>query len=236
MSQLRKYLNKELDERDFDRFTQLLVEKKFDREKKEEWARLLKDNHNIQRQNGGSSPTIRRSLRWSLAAAATVALLIASVVFWPRTSSPNYQQLAEQYVRELPVMADQLVFRKGQFQEDASRIKANEAYIEQDFVTAIQQWELLISHQKANNYDRFYLGVSYLRTTPSQPEKALALLQEAQSTTPELRQEINWIMALAYIRTDQLTKAQSLLQTIVQNDEYMSAKAAQLLQELPATQ
>jgi hypothetical protein len=232
MSPLQKYLNKELGDKDFDRFTGFLVEKKFDQEQKEEWGRLLKENHNIQRQ----PQAIRRSLRWSLAAAAAAALLIASVVFWPQTSSSGYRQLADQYVQELPVMADQLVFRKGQFQEDATRIKANEAYIEQDFPTAIEQWELLISHQKDNNYDRFYLGVSYLRADKAQPEKALTLLQEAKLTTPELRQEINWIMALAYIQTDQLQNARILLETIVQNDEYMSAKAAQLLQELPATQ
>ena len=129
-------------------------------------------------------------------------------------------------------MADQAVARKGNFEEEELRMQANEAYTTRNFEAAIEYWELLVANQAENTFDLFYLGISYLRQKNSKPEKTIELLEQIQQQTTELRQEINWVLSLAYLQTEQEDKARTLLQSIVTNKEFMANSAEKLLTTL----
>jgi hypothetical protein len=231
MDKLKQYSSGNMKDEDMEKITERLINQKFDKEKKDAWKQLLKEQYGIEKEALPQTSNNIVFIRRLVAVAAALGLLI-SAFFLFRSPQPTYQQLADNYIEELPIMADQLVFRKGQFQEEATRISANEAYIKQNFEAAIGYWEELITNNTANNYDRFYLGVSYLRQKISQPNQAIDLLLQSKEQVPSLEQETNWILSLAYIRAGDVNNARTLLQSIVSEQAYMAEKAQELLDEL----
>ena len=229
MNQLRKYLNGQMEAGEMEEYTGLLIQKKFDQDQKESWGRILKDQYGVERKNATKNKVRSLSVRWIVGIAASFLLIIVSFFIVKQSSESPSQQLADQYIETLSIMADQSVHRKGQFQEETTRIKANEAYINKDFEEAIHHWQELQLNGHANSYDLFYMGVSYLRQKKSAPEQTISLLETIKEQAPGLVQEINWVLSLAYIKSGQLDKARLQLEAIVDNEAYMDEAARKLL-------
>jgi hypothetical protein len=232
MNQFKNFLNDEMDDEAMEEFVENIIHQKFDHEKKQAWSQILKDKHGLERKKQPDQTARVFSIRRILSIAAAIALILGAFYFIDQTSLSTDQALAQSYVDELPIMADQLVARKGDFNEDETRIKANEAYINMDFDSAVGYWTEIVNNQTDTPYDLFYLGVSTLRANPSQPKKAINFLLEAQTNAPNLRHEINWVLSLAYVRSGQIEKARPILKSIVATQEYMSEPAANLLELL----
>ena len=228
MNKLREYLSGQLNETEMERFTKQIIIQKFDQEKRADWTKELQEKYGVDRNKSARV----LPLRWAIGLTAAVAIAVGVFFIFPRAQAPEYQQLAVGYVETLPIMADQLVFRKGDFLEDEVRLKANNAYLDGNFETAIEQWNLLLQDQSATPYDRFYLGISYLRQATPAPARAIVLLEQVKPEVPALRQEINWVLGLAYLMEGTVNKAEPILSTIVEREEYMSSKAAELLDAL----
>ena len=232
MSYLRDFLRNKMDDDTMEEFTGSILHQKFDEDTKTEWEQVLREQYGVQRKKKSAGFAGIFTLRRVAAVAAVVALLIVSFIVLTRNTLPEQQQVAQSYIEELPIMADQLNFRKGDVEVDQIRLSANEAYIAEDFETAITKWELLYTNQQATPYDLFYLGVSYLKQQSSEPEKTIDLLLQAQPQAPSLRQEINWVLSLAYVRFGQVDQALPILEGIVADEEYMSEAAGVLLEGL----
>lgn len=232
MNQLNKFLNDEMDDEAMEEFAENILYQKFDHDKKQVWSQILKDKHGLERHQKIEQTAKVFTLRRILSIAAGIALILGVFYFVDSTGLPADQALAQSYVDELPIMADQLVARKGDFEVDKTRLKANEAYINLDFDAAVGYWNEIVNNKAETPYDLFYLGVSTLRASSSEPEKAINYLLEAQNSTPSLKHEINWLLSLAYVRSGQVEKARPILEEIVSKQEYMSKQAAELLKTL----
>ena len=228
-NRLDKYLNNRMTPEEMEKYTESLLHKKFDKERKAEWAKVLEEQYGVSRKQASAKNTRLHSLRWVIGVAASMLLLIVVFFLINTPSNSSSQQLADEYIQTLPIMADQLIFRKGDALKEEARIKANEAYINNNFEGAIGYWEELKLKDKANRYDQFYLGISYLRQKKSNPTQAIFLLEKAREQAPELIQETNWVLALAYLKANQLDKAYTLFQLIVDENAYMASEAKKLL-------
>ena len=231
MKKLKDYLSGNLKEEDMEHITEQLIRQKFDQEQRQAWNQILKDQYGVDRNTPSQKTKSILRLRWLIGTAAVLAIAL-SAYFLLQTQQHTYQQLADDYVENMPLMADQLVYRKGEFDVDKTRLNANEAYLEEDFKLAIQYWNELITNDAATDYDRFYLSISYLRNSRDGAQKAIDILIRIKPDLPGLEQEINWALSLAYMRSGQLPQAQELLENIVRNEAYMSAKAQKLLRSM----
>ncbi|MEL6657033.1 MAG: hypothetical protein AAFR36_11335 [Bacteroidota bacterium] len=230
MNLLKKYLDGDMEKDKMERLTTDLVYQQLDPVKKENWREVLRKEHGVERSKKASARLL--SMPRLIAIAASVALLITFVlIFNNKIATPAHQELAQEYITKLPIAGDQSVIRSAE-EEDELRLQANEAYVRGDYDTAIQDWESLIASGTATQYDRFYLGASYLRNEPGNPQKAVELLTQVEAA--ELQQEVNWVLSLAYLQLDDIASARPILERIVTEDAFMAAAAAQLLASLPA--
>jgi tetratricopeptide (TPR) repeat protein len=232
MNQLQKYLNGQMEAEELEAYTERLIREKYDEERRVEWSTLLLTKHGVKREPPLQSANRVLYLKWASGVAASLLLIVAMYfLLAPSPLSPG-QQLADQYLENLPIMADQKVMRKGGFQEEVIRIKANEAFIDHQYESAIELWTQLAARQKANGYDQFYLGISYLKQSAPEPGKAITQLQAAKAQNPELSQEADWVLALAYVKSGHSEEARTILENIVASRAFMSTKAEQLLRTL----
>lgn len=235
MSKLRNYLSGNIKEEDMEHLTEQLIRQKFDQEQRQSWSQMLKEQYGVDRNAPSKKAKSLQPLRWLITAAAALALIF-SAYFLLQSQQATSQQLADDYVSNMSLMADQLVYRKGTFDVDKTRLNANEAYLNEDFKLAIQYWNSLIDNNAATDYDRFYLSISYLRNSKADAQKAIELLIQIKPGLQSLEQEINWALSLAYMRSGQLAPAQQLLESIVRDQAYMSVKAQQLLRSIKEEQ
>ena len=226
---LQDFINNKMDEAQMEKLTKDLIHQQLDPGKRKIWGQLLQEKYGVERE-AKTKPTNRiRTLGRVLTIAASIALVVVSYLLLNKNTVPAPQRLVQEYIQELPIMADQAVARKGNFEAENLRMQANEAYTKRNFETAIGYWETLVANQDENSYDLFYLGVSYLRQKNSAPEKTIDYLTQIQQQNIELRQEINWVLSLAYLQTEQEDKAKPILENIVNKQEFMAKAAEQLL-------
>ena len=234
MKKLDKYLSGQMNEKEISDFTEVLIQQKFDEEKRNTWSQLLKENHNLER-SGKTMASKRRKIPLArmIGVAASFLLLMGLGYYIMMPSTPEYKRLSYEYVQNLPITGDPSVIRKDIIEEEDVRLKANEAYVDGDFDAAVEYWEVLLSNDTYNTRDLFYLGISYLRKENADPAACIRYLKMVQERGTNFSQEINWVISLAYIELDDIDSARPILEQIVQNDEYMSAKAVILLEALP---
>ena len=232
MENLNKYLRNELGEEQAERMTASLIQQKFDEESKKDWGQFLEQQHGITRQ---PNPAPKRShfFRYVTGIAASLLLLIAATYWLTRDQAPAYQKMAISYTQSLPVMADQMAFRKGSQDMNAIRLKANEAFADQEYEKAILLWSQLDQIEPLGHFDLFYLGTSCLLQPSPDPEKAIIYLQQSSAISNDLQHETNWVLALAYLQDHQLESAKKLLEKIVSDQQFMVQEAAELLEALP---
>lgn len=232
MKNLNAFLNDEMDDDEMEQYTKDILYQKFDEENRAELSQILAREYGVERTQNTAKRFRLKPLYQVAAVAASLALLIGLFFFLRGTSTPSYEQLATTYILDLPIMSDQLVARKDDTAVEALRLNASEAYINQDFTKAVGYYNQLIDQGAANAYDQFYLGVSYLRKSPSAPQQTIDLLTQVQADIPAFQQEINWVMSLAYLKNNQRQEAKVLLEQIVDQQAYMAKSAERLLEAL----
>ena len=234
MKNLRKYAEGTLEKEEADRLGGALIRQELDRQYRQKWGAKLEKEYGVFRQKAADKRRVLSFWKKGLAIAATVALLATAIWLLFPAGPISYQQLATSYIENLPIMADQGVFRKGTVEETELRLQANAAFAAKNYEEAIRFWTAIEDQGSLTDYDRFYLGTSYLLDDPAMASRAVDYLSNLSEIPAELEQERDWVLALAYIRTDQLVEGKSLLQKIVQNQQYMATDAEELLPLLPA--
>lgn len=108
--------------------------------------------------------------------------------------------------------------------------KAEKAYNELDYPNAILYYKQLLN--KDPNQDKYilFLGVSYL--ADNQPEQAIRLFNNSPYKNSMYAEDINWYLALAYIKKGDTQTAAILLQNLAKVSDYYKEQASALYKKL----
>lgn len=170
-------------------------------------------------------------------AAAIAAILLVAVVLRYQPWQPQYQQLANDFIKEDKIVHPLENRSKGQEESLGKwREAAAEAYIDEQYDKAVelglqiieQKQEILVS-------DHFFLGLSFLYL--KQYSEAASQFQNAKlrnqlSQTIRFEQEISWYLSLALIQEGALESAKKELRQIVEQNQWKAEQAKQLLDTL----
>ncbi len=235
MKNLEKYKrDMTLSEQELDTITRDLLKGKFNEERRNSWKSKLAAQHDVERTSSATTIEMKPKDRGRLrplyiisAIAATIALLLVVLPLF-QSSGTSPQQLAMEYL-EKPFPHNAV---RGD-EVSTTRLRATEAYNEQNFGAAMQQYNTLIASEEAEVGDYFYLGLSELYT--EQYPLAVQHLEQAQALAAsgkEFQQEIDWYLSLAYLQAEHTAKAKTLLQQIVNNKQWKQADAIKLLEQI----
>ncbi|MEL7222925.1 MAG: hypothetical protein AAGJ93_16505 [Bacteroidota bacterium] len=230
MKKLNDFLNNDMDDDDMEQFAKEILQQKFDADNRAEITQILAQEYGVKRTISEPPKFQITSLYRIVALAASIALLIGLFLYLNRTDLPQYEQLATTYIEDLPIMADQLTIRKDDTPVEEIRQNANAAYIKEDFAASIKYFKQLETEGLLTLYDQFYLALGYLKTSPTEPQQTIQLLNAIKEDIPAFKQEIDWVLSLAYLKNNQTADAKTILQKIVSQNDYQ-AKSAQLLLE-----
>lgn len=229
MKNLTKYLKGELSEKELDDFTKKLVQAKFDKEKKEQWSRLLEEEHGIKRK--ADKPKVTPFSPRFLKAAAAIALIIVALFFYPRLVKPSLEQLADNYLKYEKFEGRST--RKGADEISLLRMQAMTAYDASKYQEAIGIYNKILELEKNSLDDRFYLALNALYL--KKYENAIHYFLEARTMGADgndrFREEINWFLSLTYLKSGAPEKAKIELAKISVN-EWNFEKAQQMLEKM----
>jgi hypothetical protein len=222
-----KYRLNQANEEEVSAMTEKLINNKFDQERRKAYADKLTKEYGISRSS--SANTFRMTTtRWIIGVAA---VLLVGVVSWQLLiSTGSYTTLTNEY---LAIHYPNNETRKGATNLSELRAAAITAYNNKDYQQAAELRSQVVEQAEANEYDFFFLGLSYLYQQPAQTELAIRAFQQAINyPAKELLQESEWYLSLAYLKANQLDQARTLLQKRVKDNRWNAEKAARLLKAL----
>jgi tetratricopeptide (TPR) repeat protein len=167
--------------------------------------------------------------REHLAPAAAILLLVALGWWvWPKT--PQYKQLTDTYLAEMPNYPSAKMGETDVVQENETGAKS--AYTEKKFNEAATLFANIVATNHAQPIHRFYLAMSYMQQQ-NKPDYAAAIPQliTVQNTWADKALEANWYLGLAYIKTGQFDLARTEL--LKNMGKYKTTEIQALLAALP---
>ncbi len=166
----------------------------------------------------------KKSTNWRpLLAAASVSILIALYfVFNGLSTSPD--KLYEQYYE--PYQAYSSVIKRGGEVETDRMSNAMLAYESKDYKKAATELEAIAPGEERD----FYLAHSYMAS--GEHAKALPLLEQLAETGAEPKSTVNWYLALAYLKSKNVTAATEILNRLAGYDNTYQKRSAELLKDL----
>ncbi|MEM9884523.1 MAG: hypothetical protein AAF849_01430 [Bacteroidota bacterium] len=229
MKNLDQYKSQEaMSEQELEASSRVFIQAKFDEAKKASWADQLEKKYQTERT---TTAKIRSIPFRAIAVAASIVLLLAllPVLGLFRDST---EDLLAAYTVENPY-PNQLIRKSAETTLAELRVSAAEAYNQQQYALAIQEYQKLLQDKQANVEDLLYLGLSQIYE--KQSADAVATLEKAvlQSKQEQrFEQEIDWFLALAYLQNEEVGKAKRLLEKIVANQAWRAADAEKLLNSM----
>ncbi|MDZ4680799.1 MAG: hypothetical protein SH848_05215 [Saprospiraceae bacterium] len=235
MKDAEKYTNPDLTQQELDELTGKLLRAKFNRDKKQKWAKILDKEHHVQRGSIGKLRVASRNpLRtWLLVAASLLLPVLLFFWLWG-PSTPSASQLADTYLQEEKILEPQT--RKGDISLETLAQKATEAYNGGKFQEAIGLWKQMEAKGGMSPDDYFFKAVSQLRL--KQYENAIAnflRIRSMEAENQKFQKEMTWMLALTYLKAGRPEAAKAELQQVVQ-DGWRAGKAKKLLELLPEDQ
>jgi hypothetical protein len=227
MSKWKKFTDGQLSEQETDAFLRKSMTKGFDEAQKKEWGSRLSEEYGIHRHP--PKPKLRGLVYVGALAAAIALFLLAYPLFLSQPAGLEQQlelALAEPFPNYLT--------RKGEIEQtEALRQQMAEAYNAKNYEKAVDIGQQLIQSSNRQTEDLFFLGLSYLyqRNLPSsidQLEKARSLSEQEG----RFQEEIDWYLALAYLKNENWDQGKALLSTIVEQEQWNAGKARKLLKDI----
>lgn len=201
----------------------LLVSYMKEKELKERYQAILSDKYGINRKENEVS--LKSIAIWKYA--AILVTLVASLIVFDNFNNESAASLALKYVAETNTLGNQDLMRKDLTAEEDVRISANLAFVNQKFKESISHYEKLISKNKGQSSDYFYLGVSYLKADNPDLPKSIQNLHLAEHDS-HFSNEINWYLALAYTANLQDEKALEQLNILLSKSNYKQTEVLKL--------
>ena len=107
--------------------------------------------------------------------------------------------------------------------------KAAKAYENEDYFEAVNYYQKLVSNNTDNVKNNLFLGISLLAT--NQPKKAIDVLNSI-TLSEEFHFDIQWYLALAYIKNKEIQNAQTTLNLLSKEENYYQKEAQEILGKL----
>lgn len=168
-------------------------------------------------------------------AAAASVLLVVGIAFWllnPSKQPSQYLALTNGYLTEAPSYGSTKLSIEGITIEE-NETKAKTAYAKGDFNAAATHLKAIIASGKATPEHHYFLALAYLHQNPSNDKAAIEYLLKTRQQSPNYSAlEVDWYLALAYIRTNDTQAAKEALHRI--DGKYKSKEVKFLLQALPS--
>jgi len=102
-------------------------------------------------------------------------------------------------------------------------------YEKEDYFGAVKMYEKLVAANPDNIKNNLFYAISLMAT--NQPKKAIDILSKI-TTSEEFHFDINWYLALAYLKSKDLQNAQVYFQIIAKDDNYYQVQAKAILEKL----
>ena len=141
-------------------------------------------------------------------------LLSSSLLFQScNNSSPTTAQMASDY---LAVKYKKPAKSRGDHAPVKLRQDALESFGNGNYEESVNKFKQLMSVDtiQVNAQDKFYLGLNYAYSTPSQWDKAIALFSDAMVKRSVYKKDAQWMASLGYIATQNLEDALVILKEI----------------------
>ena len=247
---LNKYIKGNMSEEEFEHISEQLIQAKFDRDKKKIWQQKLKEQYGVER-----TTTPKKRLFYRLYIAASFLLLLAvSIYFMNSNSKPDHLLALNEHIEDLTIISGS-PFR-GDNDIDAKIEKASQYYRDKQFDKSILLWQQIIASEKEIasikkiasekgidiqilnsgidinftfyiNKAYYDLAVCYLQKLSPEPKQAIKFLKISGLNGP--KEEIAWMLSLAYLKDGQKEKGIEGLSEIVDKKMYKSNEAKKLL-------
>lgn len=225
--QPKKYIKGEkLSEEELESVSEQLIQAKFDREKRKTWEERLKNEYGVEKE----AVQKKRFFTFSKLAIAAAIVCIAGIVTYSMAifGSSSYETIVKESIENLLSIDNHAVVIRGDETMNAEVSAAISAYKNKEYDKSIARWEAIIATGKMNGTSQYNLALCYLQKETSEPQKAIQYLLEARKVKT-VQQEVNWALALAYLKVNQKENAKEILQEIIQAKAYKYKKAEILL-------
>lgn len=113
--------------------------------------------------------------------------------------------------------------------DNSDETKAANAYENEDYFEALNFYQKLVANNPKNVKNNLFLGISYLAT--NQPKKAIVVLQTI-TQSEEYHFDIQWYLALAYIKNKEIQNAQANLNNLTKEENYYQKEAQEIIEKL----
>lgn len=228
---LQKEKEGSLTDADWEYYAASFLQKKFDNEKKEQWAQKLAQQGILREKASGNIKTWSASFQW-MKIAAGLALLVAAVwVVFNQQALPAEQKFAMQFL-EQPFYPNEGGTR-GSASIDQSRGKAIEAYQNGEYEKVLNYLSAMEAQGAMTAADYFQAGLCNMYRQKPDYEAALKAFNLAKTKNPtELTDEINWYSALALVMNGENARAKALLQLVTQSPSSRQQQEARQLQDI----
>lgn len=245
---IEKYLNEELSANERTAFEQLqksdadfaeevqvavTINADFNVKQKMRWQSLLNEQGNVVKETPVRKLAPRRSINWIRNIAAVFILGLGLSMAWLMFSSPEAGELADEQLME--IYKKPKAFMNNGVDVDSNWKNAIAAYEEGQFSVVVAAIESSMSKNSEQLDEKhFYLGLSYLYEDVPNYDKALDHLAKSKelNSSSQLAPQVNWFMALAYLKQGKIKEAKALLQLVIDANIWKKAEATALLNKI----
>jgi hypothetical protein len=240
---IRKYLLNELSPEERNAFEQEMESDPFLREIMdglEEWLmnkdvseilflenELGKSIHRFVLRPKNKKTILLRTLRYASATCILGALSFFAEHICFTKSTADTEKIFAYYFKPL-THPDATVRGENKILDDTPAIQA---YEKEDYFTAVRHYEQLAMKDPKNIKNNLFLGISLLST--NQPGKAIDILNKVPpADAAEFNYDLQWYLALAYLKMKEIEKARSLFRQLCGNENYYRKPAKEILSKL----
>jgi len=218
--------NLNLNEEEMDAFAEATVQYNIEKQLREKYDKILANK----KKKKHKKSVLMRLPFLAKVAAVVVAIIGSLFLIQNVTSTSSPQSMAQRYLDHTNIPGNPDITRKGANSAHQLRREANDAFILKNYPLAISKYEDLAATIKSTSLDKFYLGVSHLKTDDF--SEAIEIFRSLKKNEQIDTEVIDWLLSLAYVLSNQEKNAVPILEQIVTEESYQSEKAKDLLESM----
>lgn len=161
-------------------------------------------------------------------AAAACVIGILALVSWRLFITSKQLNEQEIYAAYFHPLTNTEGIVRGENKADIESA-AVQAYENEDYYGAVKHYEQLVRSNPENVKYKLYFGISLLAS--NQTPKAIEVLSTI-NTTEAFNYDVQWYLALAYLRNKDIQHAQPLFSSLTKENNYYQKQALEITQKL----
>ena len=160
-------------------------------------------------------------------------LLIASSIYFITSKTKEHDVVVDNYIEKLSIISEQAIAFRGNSVIDDKIEAVAKNYRNKNFNESIFTLESIIIKNDSIKAPYLYydLALCYLQKPKPEPDKSISLLLKSKSLKGP-KQEIDWILALAYLKNKEKENAIKQLSEIINDGTYKVNEAQDLLNSI----